>query len=185
MARHAEREILMTRTILIHAAYAGLILGIFAAVTAMTGPPPEPWGMAIGYLVMLVALSMVFLGVKRRRDIAGGGVIRFWPALGTGLAISLVASILYVIAWEIALMASGADFIADYAQRLIADMKARGASAADIARVSADMTKLRADYADPLFRVPLTFLEIAPVGVIVSVVSAGLLRNPRFLAARG
>lgn len=173
----------MIRTIVTHGLYAGLILGIFAAITAVTGPPPEPWGMVVGYLAMLVALSMVFLGIKRHRDFAGGGVIGFWPAFGLGLAISLVAGILYVIAWEISMALSGADFIGDYSRDLIAGMKAKGASAAEIARVSAEMAKLRADYADPLFRVPLTFLEIAPVGLLVSVISAALLRNPRFLPA--
>ncbi len=174
----------MLRTITIHGLYAGIILGLFAAVTAMTGPPPEPWGMMLGYLAMLIALSMVFLGTKRHRDLARGGVIRFWPAFGFGLAISLVAGILYVIAWEASLAASGADFIGDYSARLIADMKARGASPEEIAKFSAEMAKLKADYADPLFRLPLTFLEITPVGLLVSLVSAGLLRNPRFMPAR-
>ncbi len=175
----------MLRTILTHGLYAGLILGLFAAVTAMTGPPPEPWGMLFGYLAMLVALTMVFLGTKRHRDIACGGVIRFWPGFGFGLAISLVASILYVVAWEISLAVSGADFIGEYGASLIADMRAKGASAAEIAKVAAEMAKLKADYANPFYRLPLTFLEIAPVGLLVSLVSAGLLRNPRFMAARG
>jgi hypothetical protein len=174
----------MMRTILIHGLYAGLILGLFAAVTAMTGPPPEPWGMIVGYLAMLIALSMVFVGIKRHRDLAAGGVIGFWSAFGFGLAISLVAGILYVIAWEIALPLSGADFIGDYSRQVIADMRAKGASAERIAKVSADMAKFREDYANPLFRIPMTFLEITPPALLVSLVSAGLLRNPRFLPMR-
>lgn len=174
----------MLRTIVTHGIQAGIILGLFAAITAMTGPPPEPWGMMLGYLAMLIALSMVFIGTKRHRDLACGGAIRFWPAFGFGLAISLLAGILYVIAWEISIAATGTDFIGEYGARLIADMKANGAGAAEIAKVSADIARLKADYANPLFRLPLTFLEIAPVGLLVSLVSAGLLRNPRFLPAR-
>ena len=64
-------------------------------------------------------------------------------------------------------------------------MRAKGASAAEIAKVAAEMAKLKADYANPFYRLPLTFLEIAPVGLLVSLVSAGLLRTPRFMAARG
>lgn len=174
----------MMHTILIHGLYAGLILGLFAAITAMTGPPPGPWGMVVGYLGMLIALSMVFVGVKRHRDIAGGGVIGFWSALGLGLAISLVAGILYVVAWEIALPLSGADFIGDYTKQVIAGLRAEGASAERIASVAADMAKFREDYANPLFRLPMTFLEITPPALLVSLASAGLLRNPRFLPAR-
>src|SRR3546814_12654255 len=36
-----------------------------------------------------------------------------------------------------------------------------------------------------MFRLPMTFVEIFPVGVLVSLVSAAVLRNPRVLPARG
>ena len=174
----------MLRSILIYGALAGLILLPFGLITAMTGPPAQ-YGMAIGYTVMLIALSMVFLGVKKRRDTVGGGVIGFWPAFGFGLAISATAGIFYVLAWEFSPAVTGVDFIGDYARMVIADMKAAGASPDKIAKAAADMEKMRVDYANPLFRMPITFTEIAPVGLLVSLVSAGLLRNPRFLPAGG
>lgn len=43
---------------------------------------------------------------------------------------------------------------------------------------------MRTSYANPLFRLPLTFAEVAPVGLVVTLVSAALLRNPRMLPAR-
>lgn len=172
----------MPRTILTYGFLAGLILLPFELMVAFGVPGSQ--GMAIGYTVMLVALSTVFLGVKRRRDVAGGGVIGFWPALGLGLAISFVAGIFYVLAWELSLKLSGADFIGDYTRQVVAHAKAKGASAAEIAQLTAEMAKMQADYDNPLFRLPMTFLEIAPVGVLVSLVSAGLLRNPRFMPAR-
>ena len=46
------------------------------------------------------------------------------------------------------------------------------------------MDAFKIQYADPLFRLPMTFVEIFPVGVLVSLISAGLLRNRRFLPAR-
>jgi len=39
------------------------------------------------------------------------------------------------------------------------------------------------NYANPLYRIPQTFTEIAPVALTVPLVSALLLRNPRFMAA--
>jgi hypothetical protein len=39
-------------------------------------------------------------------------------------------------------------------------------------------------YDNPLYRLPMTFAEIFPVGLLVTLVSAVLLRNPRFLPAR-
>ena len=68
---------------------AGLLVGIpLSIVVVASDELSMTWGMVIGYLMMLVALSLIFVAIKRQRDEAGGGVIRFWPALGMGLAIS-------------------------------------------------------------------------------------------------
>ena len=176
----------MIRTILTYGSIAGLIVGIplFAMAVAFAGQPPLPYGVALGYLIMLVALSTVFVAIKRRRDGALGGVIRFWPAFALGLAISLVASLFYVVAWETALAVTGTGFIDDYARAAIAEQRAAGAGPEALARLSAEMERFKADYADPLFRLPITLTEILPIGVLVSLASAALLRNPRFLPAR-
>ncbi len=176
----------MFRTILNYGSLAGLLIGIptFAIFVLLAeNHPAGAWGMALGYSIMLLGLSMVFLAIKRRRDELGG-VIGFWPALGTGLAISLVASIFYVVAWETAMAVTNADYIGDYIESAIAEKRARGAGAAEIAQFSAEMARFKLQYANPLFRVPITLTEILPVGILVSLVSAGLLRNPRFLPAR-
>ena len=100
----------MLRKILIFGVIAGLIVGLssFTITVVFAGePPPLEYGMVIGYTTMLVALSFVFVGIKRHRDLDLGGAIRFWPALGMGLAISFIASLFYVLAWEAALEARG------------------------------------------------------------------------------
>ena len=168
----------------------GLIAGVIVAIPmlgmtlSMDDHLPTSWGMVIGYLSMLIAFSMIFLAIKRRRDIDNGGLIGFWPAFGLGLGITIVASILYVLAWEAVLAITQADFIGAYAKTVIAEQKAQGASAEAIVALSAEMETLAADYANPLFRMPMTFVEIFPVGVLVSLIAAGLLRNSRFLALR-
>ncbi|MET0375011.1 MAG: DUF4199 domain-containing protein [Rhizorhabdus sp.] len=175
----------MLRKISIYGAIAGLIVGIplFAMSVALAGEPPLPYGMALGYLIMLVALSTVFVAVKRHRDGPLGGVIRFWPAFAMGLAISIVAGIFYVIAWEAAMTITQADPIEPFVRQTIAEARAAGKSAQEIAKIVAEWNAFRADYANPLFRIPVTLTEIMPVGLLVSLVSAGLLRNPRFLPA--
>jgi hypothetical protein len=176
----------MIRLILSFGAIAGLVVGIplFGLTVAMNGQPPLKYGVLIGYLTMLIALSAVFVAVKRHRDAELGGVIRFWPALALGLGISVVAGLFYVAAWEAALAVPDMDFAGDYAKALIEQQRAQGASAADLARLSAEMETFRRDYAKPLYRLAMTFAEIFPVGLLVSLVSAGLLRNSRFLPAR-
>jgi hypothetical protein len=176
----------MLRTILKYGVIAGLVVGgfEFATFTLFAGMPPLKYGMWIGYTTMLIALSAVFVGIKRHRDIDRGGVIGFWPALGVGLGVSFIAGIFYVAAWEAVQAMTHLDFATSYANAIIASEKANGASAAALAKLSADMAAFKVQYANPLFRLPMTFMEIFPVGVLVSVVSAGMLRNSRFLAVR-
>jgi Protein of unknown function (DUF4199) len=176
----------MLRKILSYGSVAGLIAGggLFGITVAMNGHPPLAYGLAIGYLTMLVALSTVFAAIKRRRDADLGGVIRFWPAFALGLGISLVAGIFYVVAWEAAVAVTHLDFATGYAKEVIAEQQAKGVSGAALAKLTADMEQFKIQYANPLYRLPMTFAEIFPVGVLVSLVSAGLLRNSRFLPAR-
>jgi hypothetical protein len=176
----------MLRRILSYGVIAGVIVGVplFGLTVAMNGLPPAPWAAAVGYLTMLIALSTVFVAIKRRRDADLGGVIKFWPAFGLGLAITAVAGIFYVLAWEAALGATHLDFAGTYAKMQIERQKAHGVTGEALARYTAGMERWKAEYANPLYRVPMTFAEILPVGVLVSLVSAGLLRNSRFLPAR-
>ncbi len=176
----------MLRKILSYGVVAGLIVGIpLSAMTiGMNGHPPPASGLLIGYTTMLVALSTVFVAIKRHRDAELGGVIRFWPALGLGLGISAVAGVCYVLAWESAVAIAHLDFASGYAKMVIEQKQAAGVSGAQLAKVVADMEAWKVQYANPLYRLPMTFAEIFPVGVLVSLVSAGLLRNPRFLPAR-
>ena len=175
----------MLKRILIYGTIAGLLVGVpLSAITIAGGHDLARHGMLIGYTIMLVALSTIFVAVKRYRDGELGGVIRFWPAFGLGLGISFVAGLLYVAAWEASTALAHADFATSYANAMIAQQKAAGVSGARLAQFTAEMEQFKVQYANPLFRWPMTFIEIFPVGVLVSLFAAALLRNPRFLAAR-
>lgn len=176
----------MLRIILTYGTIAGLVAGagLSAITVGLAGHDMLSNGMAVGYLTMLLALSTIFAAIKRRRDRDLGGVIRFWPAFGLGLGISAVAGILYVACWEATVAATHLDFANDYARFVVAQQRAKGLSGPALDRLVAEMDRFRVQYADPLYRLPMTFMEIFPVGVLVSLVSAGLLRNSRFLPAR-
>ena len=153
---------------------AGLILG------GTDGFTHSLW---FGYTVMFVALSFIFFGVKRYRDVERGGVIRFLPAWGMGLAIAVVAGIAYVTIWEIYLASTNYRFMDEYIAGIARARQEAGVAADAIAREMAEMNSMRELYNNPFLRVGITFLEIFPVGLIVSLVSAALLRNPRLLPA--
>ncbi|MEO8374709.1 MAG: DUF4199 domain-containing protein [Sphingomonas bacterium] len=137
-----------------------------------------------GYLVMLVVLTFIFVGVKRYRDVERGGVIKFLPALGLGLAIAAAAGVAYALLWEVYLAATHYRFMDQYIAGIASHARAAGLSGEKLASKMAELETMRAQYANPLFRIPMTFLEIFPVGFIVALVSAILLRFPKFLPAR-
>lgn len=139
----------------------------------------------LGYLTMIVALSVIFLGVKRYRDRELGGVIRFGTAFMLGLGIAAVASLAYVVIWEVYLAATDYSFIRDYTQSVLAAREAEGLSGSALQAVVDNMNQLEARYANPAFRLPMTFLEIFPVGLLVALVAAAVLRNSKVLPAHG
>ena len=148
----------------------GLIAGVVIMLVILGGSTLAPdaaifqtvW---FGYTVMVVAMTFLFVGVKRYRDMEKGGVIRFLPALGMGLAIGLVAVIAYVVIWEIYLAATRYAFIEQYFS-------------------SPEMAEWKAWYSNPLNRTLATAWELTPVALIMAIASAALLRNPKVLPAR-
>ncbi len=177
----------MTGLILRYGVVAGLIVGVpmlWQMLSADAGDDKPLGGMLIGYLTMLIALTAVFLGVKKYRDRHLGGVVRFLPAFGVGLGISAVACVLYVIAWEVSQAFSSFDFAQWWADYMVESVKAKGGTAAEVAKATADAQAFLVSYANPWFRLPMTFIEMFPVGILVSLISALLLRNSRFLPAR-
>lgn len=179
----------MIRTSLVFGLIGAVVVGAFMVAGSLTwvsngGQPPEN-GVVVGYLTQLVALTAVFLGVKQHRDRDCGGIIKFLPALGVGLGISAVASLGWVIGWEIVLAMTGLDYGTMMIDMMVAQAEARGASEVEIEKARADAEGFARMYANPLFRMPISFTEMFPVGVLVSLVTAGLLRNSRFLPARG
>lgn len=170
----------MRRIVLVYGSIAGLIVTASLALTLAAGVH----SIVIGYLSMLIALSMVFIGVKRYRDEQLGGVIRFSTALIIGLGISLVASLIYAFAWEAYLYATGYRFMPEYIASAIEAKRAGGASAAEIAKMTAEMQDFAKTYSDPAMRLLISISEIAPVALGMTVISAALLRKRDFMPGR-
>ncbi len=172
------------RYALTYGSLAGAIVIAIAVIGIHFNLPSHSAGAEwFGYLVMLAALSLIFVAVKRYRDVECGGVIKFGRAFGIGLSIAVVAALIYVIGWELYIATSDRDFIAEYAASLAENMRKDGAPAAAIEAKAAELREIGVKYRDPLFRIPVTFAEIFPVGLIVALASAALLRNPRLMPA--
>ncbi len=166
----------------------GSIVGVVIIGTTIVGfflvDPEAIAGLEwLGYLVMFAAFALVFVGVKRYRDEELGGVIRFGTAFKVGIAMTLVASAIYVAAWETTQYLTDYRFMDEYAASYIAQVEASGASAAEIAEERERIEVAVERMENPLFRTLVTLSEIFPVGLLVTLFSAAVLRRPEALPA--
>lgn len=134
-------------------------------------------GEIIGYTSMVLAFLMVFFGIRSYRDNVAGGSIGFGRALGVGLLIALVICACYVATWEVLYFGFGffSDFTERYAAHAIEQTRASGASQAHLAEQTAQMARMQELYRNPLVNIGMTLLEILPVGLVMTLVSAGIL----------
>ena len=177
----------MRKTVLVYGLLSGgIIIAIICGTIAVWGGLHEMEGLGqwVGYLVMVVALSAMFFGVKSYRDHTLGGVIKFKTAFLVGLLITLVASVVYVAGWEVYLAATNYSFMEQYTSSQIEKLKAKGVSGEQLEKQVADMNYWKEMYKNPFIRAAMTFMEIFPVGLIIALISAAILRKSEVLPAR-
>lgn len=131
----------------------------------------------VGYSAMVLAFLLVFFGVRSYRDNVAAGTIGFGKAFQVGILITLVACAMYVISWEITYFNFVPNFLDQYSTHVIAKMRSTGASEAAIQETTRKMAFLAKNYKNPLFNSALTFLEVFPVGLVMTLVSAAILRR--------
>ena len=175
----------MLRYSLIFGGIIGAVVIAFMSIVIFTmGTDSVFSSQAAGYAIMLVVLSLVFIGIKRYRDMEQGGVVTFVQGSKVGIGIAVVAAVIYAIGWEVSLVLTDYAFIEVYGAAQVDGVKAEGLAAsveaAKIAEIEASMEM----YRNPLFRLPITFVEIFPVGLIVALISALILKNAKVLPAR-
>jgi len=174
----------MQKIILTYGAITGAViilsmtLGIYAA---QAGASSFFASEALGYTIMLIGFSMIFVATKKYRDEELGGVIKFGSALKVGLGISLIAGVVYVIVWEINLFFTDYVFIEEYTASMIEKARNSGVSETELEATITNLEAMKERYNNVLFRLPMTFSEIFPVGLLLSLISAALFRNPKFL----
>ncbi len=176
----------MKRIVIIYGIIAGAIaIGGVVLGQEITGSEKSMQALELlGYLVMLVALSVIFVGIRQYRNHELGGVITFGKAALIGVGVAAVAGGIYVAVWEVYLSVTDHAFINDYTESVIAAKSAAGLSGEELETVVTKMETMRIDYANPLYRLPMTFLEIFPIGLIIALISAAVLRNSNVMPAK-
>ena len=134
-------------------------------------------GEYVGYTLILLSFLLVFFGVRSYRDNVGGGTVTFGRAFTVGILITLLSCGGYVITWELIYFTLVPDFADKYAAHAIERARAAGASAQTLDETTRQMEAFKVMYNKPLMNAAVTFLEPFPIGLLVTVVSAAVLRK--------
>jgi Protein of unknown function (DUF4199) len=169
----------MKKIIITHGLISGLLVSIFLVCSMAYCYSANNFNgnMLVGYASMILSFSLVFVGVKSFRDKENDGVISFGQAFKIGFLIALIASTMYVIAWMIDYYLFIPDFMDKFCSQAIATSKASGASKAEINAQTAEMDTYKEMYKNPFGVIFLTYMEILPVGLVVSLISALILKK--------
>ncbi len=134
-------------------------------------------GMVIGYTALVLSALMIYPGVRSYRDNVAGGRMTFGKGLLVGLGIALVAAVCYGVIWAIVYANFMPDFCDKYTAYTIEQVKSSGGSAEKIAEAIAQAAQMKRLMDNPLTNAAMAFLEPFPIGILVSLVSAGILRR--------
>jgi hypothetical protein len=134
-------------------------------------------GMVYGYAAILLTLLLVFFGIRAYRDREGGGYITFGRAFQVGMGIALISCVCYVLAWMVVWTTLVPDFADRYSETIVRQAEQRGANPTEIEHVSQQAAQMRVWYDNPWMVAALTFLEPFPVALLVTMISALVLRR--------
>jgi hypothetical protein len=172
----------MKKNIIVYGVIAGIIVSILMLISVNSvghreGNFDYTRSLIIGYASMLIAFSLVYVGIRNYRDKYNNGVISFGKAFKIGIMIVLIASTVYVIAWLIDYFYFIPDFAEKYSAHMIDNLKASGASQAEIDKQTKEMADMATTLNNPFKNAMMTYLEILPVGLVVTLISSLILKR--------
>ena len=151
---------------------SSIVSALLISITMyMKSNPEKEVSMMIGFAGMLLAFIFVALGIKQQRN-ASNGFISFGKAFLTGFWITLIISTIYVLVWLVILY----NFFPNFAEHYT-DMAIAKASQDEVAKVTEEMNSFKEMYKNPIMVILLTYMEILPLGIVFSLISALILKK--------
>ena len=172
----------MKKNIIIYGLISGIIVSVLMLVSVnyishCEGNVDYDTSMLIGYASMLIAFSLVFVGIRNYRDKYHSGVISFGKAFKIGLMMVLIASTIYVVAWLVDYFFFIPDFMEKYSAHTLDVLRKSGATQLEIDKQVEEMKYFAEMYKNPFFNALITYAEILPVGLLVTLISSLLLKR--------
>ena len=167
----------MKKILLTYGIIAGLIVSVMMVLTFGIDIGLEGSEL-LGYTTMVVAFSTIFIAIRSYRNNYLDGSISFGRGFLLGLYITLIASALYVISWMILSETVAKDYMDNYFNEAVEQIR----QSSDLTQTEMDakiseMDKFREMYKNPVVKIGMTFMEIFPVGLLITLISAAILRR--------
>jgi len=167
----------MKRTVFTFGSIAGIIVSAMLFITMTDGLKGNEYGELIGYSTMIIAFVTIFFAVRTYRDKYNHGLIKFGKAFLIGLYITLIASTMYVASWMVISNTYARNYMDQYYDNAIEEIRKSDLPQIKIDQQVQSMEHFRQMYKNPFVKIAVTYMEILPVGLLISLIIAALLRK--------
>jgi len=133
-------------------------------------------GLIVGYTAIVLSFLLVFFGIRSYREQAGG-TLTFTRGFTVGILITLISCAFYVATWQLIYFKLQPDFIDRWETYAVEKVRAEGGTPEAVEATRRQMRSFKEAYDNPLTNAAYTFMEPFPVGLLVTVISAAVLRR--------
>jgi Protein of unknown function (DUF4199) len=173
-----EQELPLKKTVLTFGLIAGVIISVLMGGSLLLADKiGSGHSMAIGYTMMVASFLLVYFGIRSYRDNTLGGQISFGRAFACGILITLITCVFYVAMWEVLYFNFMPHFMDSYWAAQIHKVQAAGLDATTTAKQVAAIRHSQRLYQNPFVNMAYTFIEPLPVGLVITLISAAVLRR--------
>ena len=168
----------MKKTVLTFGLIAGVMISVLMDGSLLiANKVSSGHSMLLGYTMMVASFLPVYFGIRSYRDNSLGGQISFGRAFACGILIALITTVCYVATWEILHFNFMPHFMDSYWAAQIHKIQSSGLDPATTAAQVAAIERSQQLYQNPFVNMAYTFMEPLPVGLIITLISAAILRR--------
>jgi Protein of unknown function (DUF4199) len=168
----------MKKTVLTFGLISGLLISVLTGGSLLLADKiGSRHSMALGYTIMVASFLLIYFGIRSYRDNDLAGQISFGRAFTCGILITLVTTICYVAMWEVLYFNFMPHFMDGYFAAQVHKIQSSGLDSATMAARVAEIQRSQQLYQNPFVNIAYTFIEPFPVGLIITLISAAILRR--------
>ncbi len=168
----------MKKIVLTFGLISGLIMSVLMGGSLLVADKiGSGHSLVLGYTTMVASFLLIYFGIRSYRDNTLAGQISFGRAFACGILIALISSVCYVVMWEVLYFNFMPHFMDGYFAAQILKVQSSGLDPATVAAKVAAIQHSAQLYQNPFVNMAYTLIEPLPVGLIITLVSAAILRR--------